>query len=154
MPGTMGPDAGVWLASPGDAVLDASGGLASLSERRISESGPAMKLPLVFAVFAALGLDACNAQSLQASAPPTPGSVAVTPQYFQLPHGADCRAEIARYRAIQDNDLSMGHVAQSVYNQIKREIGAAEGVCSAGHDAEAKAMIVASQRRHGYPTNL
>ena len=113
-----------------------------------------MKSPLVFAVFAALGLAACNAQSPQASAPPTPGSVAVTPQNFQLPQGGDCRAEIARYRAIQDNDLSMGHVAQSVYNQIKREIGAAEGVCSAGHDAEAKAMLVASKKRHGYPTDL
>jgi len=113
-----------------------------------------MKSPFVFAVFAALGLAACNAQSPQASAPPTPGSVAVTPQNFQLPQGGDCRAEIARYRAIQDNDLSMGHVTQSVYNQIKREIGAAEGVCSAGYDAEAKAMLVASQKRHGYPTDL
>ena len=78
----------------------------------------------------------------------------MTPQNFQLPEGGDCHAEIARYRAIQDNDLSMGHVAQSVYNQIKREIGSAEGVCSAGHDAEAKAMIVASKKRHGYPTDL
>ena len=48
----------------------------------------------------------------------------------------------------------MGHVAQSVYNQIKREIGSAEGACATGHDAEAKAMIVASKTRHGYPTNL
>ncbi len=48
----------------------------------------------------------------------------------------------------------MGHVVQSVYNQIKREIDAAEGVCSAGHDAEAKTMIAASEKRHGYPTNL
>ena len=48
----------------------------------------------------------------------------------------------------------MGHVAQSVYNQIKREVGAAEAACAAGHDAEAKAMIAASESRHGYPTNL
>jgi hypothetical protein len=27
-------------------------------------------------------------------------------------------------------------------------------VCAAGHDAEAKAMIAASERRHGYPTDL
>lgn len=116
--------------------------------------GQPMKPPLVLAVFAALALVGCNAQTPQASAPPTPGSVAVTPQNFQLPEGRDCRAEIARYRAIQDNDLSMGHVAQSVYNQIKREIGVAEGVCSSGRDAEAKSMIVASRTRHGYPTNL
>jgi hypothetical protein len=111
--------------------------------------------PFALLVFtAAIALAACNAPAPQSSAPPAPGSVAVTPSNFQLPEGGDCSAEIARYRAIQDNDLSMGHVAQSVYNQIKREITAAEQTCSAGHDAEAKAMIVASKQRHGYPTNL
>ncbi len=115
-----------------------------------------MKSPLIFAVLATLALAACNAQTPQASAPPAPapGSVAVTPQNFQLPQGSDCHAVIARYRAVQDNDLSMGNVDQSVYNRIKREIGVAEGVCSAGHDAEAKAMIAASEKRHGYPTDL
>ena len=48
----------------------------------------------------------------------------------------------------------MGHVVQSVYSQIKRDIAAAESVCAAGHDAEAKTMIAASERRHGYPTDL
>ncbi len=113
-----------------------------------------MKLPLAFAASAAIALGGCNAPAPQASAPPAPGSVAVTPSNFLLPEGTDCKAEIARYRAIQDNDLSMGHVAQSVYNQIKREIAAADAACSAGHDAEAKSMIAASETRHGYPTNL
>ena len=72
-----------------------------------------------------LGLAACNAPAPQTSAPPAPGSVAVTPPGFQLPEGTDCSAKIARYRAVQDNDLSMGHVVQSVYNQIKRETDAA-----------------------------
>jgi hypothetical protein len=107
--------------------------------------------PLALAGFA---LAACNAPAPQASAPPAPGSVAVTPPGFQLPEGADCSAKIARYRAVQGNDLSMGHVNQSVYNQIKREIAAAESVCAAGRDAEAKAMIAASEKRHGYPTDL
>ena len=107
--------------------------------------------PLAFAGFA---LAACNAPAPQASAPPAPGSVAVTPPGFQLPQGDDCSAKIARYRAVQDNDLSMGHVVPSVYNQIKRDLAAAENVCAAGHDAEAKAMIAASERRHGYPTDL
>jgi hypothetical protein len=107
--------------------------------------------PLVFAAFA---VAACNAPAPQASVPPTPGSAAVTPSNFQLPEGGDCSAVIARYRAIQDNDLSMGHVAQSVYRQIKRETDAAERACAAGHDAEAKAMIAASEKRHGYPTNI
>ena len=107
--------------------------------------------PLVAACF---GLAACNAPAPRASAPPAPGSVAVTPAGFQLPEGMDCLAKIARYRAVQDNDLSMGHVVQSVYNQIKRDTDAASKVCAAGRDAEAKSMVAASQRRHGYPTNL
>ena len=111
-----------------------------------------MKLIAAAAALAALGLAACNAPAPQA--PPAPGAVAVTPQGFQLPEGGDCRAEIARYRAVQDNDLSMGHVAKSVYAQVAREIGAAEAACSAGRDAEAKAMIRASEERHGYPTGI
>jgi hypothetical protein len=107
--------------------------------------------PLVVACFA---LAACNAPAPQASAPPPPGSVAVTPPGFQLPEGADCSAKIARYRAVQDNDLSMGHVAQSVYNQIKRETDAASKVCAAGRDGEAKSMVAASEKRHGYPADL
>jgi len=110
-----------------------------------------MLASLVVACFA---LAACNAPAPQTSAPPTPGSVAVTPPGFQLPEGTDCSAKIARYRAIQDNDLSMGHVVQSVYDQIKRETDAASKVCAAGRDAEAKSMVAASQRRHGYPTSL
>ena len=107
--------------------------------------------PLALAGFA---LAACNAVAPQASAPPAAGSVAATPPGFQLPQGDDCSAKIARYRAVQDNDLSMGYVGQSVYNQIKRDIAAAASVCAAGRDAEAKSMIAASERRHGYPTDL
>jgi hypothetical protein len=109
---------------------------------------------LALLVLAGFALAACNAPTPQASAPPTPGSVAVTPPGFQLPGGDDCGAKIARYRAVQDNDLSMGHVVPSVYNQVKKEIAAAESVCAAGRDAEAKAMIAASEKRHGYPTDL
>ena len=88
------------------------------------------------------------------TADPVPGSRSVTPQDFQLPPGGDCAQEIARYRAIQENDLAMGHVAQSVYDRIKAEIAGAERECSVGHDAKAKAMIVNSKRKHGYPTDL
>jgi hypothetical protein len=85
---------------------------------------------------------------------PAPGSRSVTPPGFQLPQGGNCANEIARYRAIQENDLAMGHVAQSVYNQIKNEIAAAERECSAGNDAKARGMVVNSKRKHGYPTDL
>jgi hypothetical protein len=99
-----------------------------------------------------------RARRLQRAGPAGRGSadarsVAVTPPGFQLPEGTDCSGKIARYRAIQNNDLSMGHVAPSVYNQIKRDTDAASKVCAAGRDAEAKSMVAASQRRHGYPTD-
>jgi hypothetical protein len=103
---------------------------------------------------AALVLVVFSAPALAQQADPKPGSISVTPQGFQLPSGGSCSGEIARYRAIQQNDLAMGHVAQSVYNQIKNEIAGAERECSAGHDAQSRAMIVASKKRHGYPTDL
>jgi hypothetical protein len=106
--------------------------------------------PLALAGFA---LAACNAPAPLAMSPPGPGSVAVTPPGLHLPEGVDCSAKIARYRAVEDNDLSMGHVVPSVYNQIKRETDAASKVCAAGRDAEAKSMVAASERRHGYPTD-
>lgn len=114
-----------------------------------------MKSPPLFAAFVALALAACNAPAPQASAPPPKaGTVDYTPAGFTLPEGSDCKAVIARYRAVQDNDLSMGHVAQAVYDQIKRETAPAETACATGRDAEAKAIVAASERRHGYPTGL
>jgi hypothetical protein len=44
----------------------------------------------------------------------------------------------------------MGHVNQSVYNQVDRELGGAEAACAAGRDAEALRMVHASKARHGY----
>ena len=102
--------------------------------------------------FAALALILAASAALAQS--DSPGRRLVTPPGFALPEGGSCAGEIARYRAIQENDLAMGHVAQSVYNQIKNEIAAAERECAAGHDAQARAMIVASRKRHGYPVDL
>lgn len=65
-----------------------------------------------------------------------------------------CAGVVARYRAVQDNDLAMGHVAKSVYAQIGHEIAGAEKACAAGQDAKAVSMIRASQARHGYPTGI
>lgn len=95
----------------------------------------------------ALSLTACN----QTAAPPSPGSASITPSGFRMPEGAGCQGEIARYRAVMNNDLAMGHVNQSVYNRVDKEIGQAEGACAAGRDAEAAHMIHASKSRHGYP---
>ena len=68
----------------------------------------------------------------------------MTPPGFQLPEGTDCSGKIARYRAIQNNDLSMGHVAPSVYNQIKADIDRASAACQAGRSAEASSIVRAS----------
>ena len=57
-------------------------------------------MKFVLAALAALALAACNPPAPQASAPSTPGSASYTPANFQLPQGGDCKAEIARYRAI------------------------------------------------------
>jgi hypothetical protein len=77
----------------------------------------------------------------------------VKPLDFQMPGGSGCAGEIARYRAVQQNDVS-GNVAKSVYTQIQREIAAADTVCAAGEDARATAMIHASETRHGYSPHI
>lgn len=110
--------------------------------------------PIAPILLAAALLAASVATAPAQQSPPVPGSIHVTPQNFQLPEGGSCSGEIARYRAIQDNDLAMGHVAKSVYNQIKSEIAGAEKECAAGHDARARSMIIASKQRHGYPVGL
>ncbi len=95
-----------------------------------------------------LSLAACNQT---ASGPaPAPASASVTPSGFRMPEGSGCQGEIARYRAVMSNDLAMGHVGQSVYKQVDREIGQAETACAAGRDAEAQRMIRATKARHGY----
>ncbi len=115
----------------------------------------------LLAALAALTLAGCNssgpapgASPMLGGAPPTPGSILVAPSNFQMPQGGGCSGEIARYRAVQDDDLAMGQIAQSVYNQIHGEIAEAAQACSAGRDAQASAMILASRKRHGYPTAL
>ena len=107
--------------------------------------------PHVLLACASLALAACNSAAPAPEAA-APASIDATPSNFQMPGGEGCVGDIARYRAIQDNDLAMGHVAQSVYNQIKKEIAVAETQCSDGHEAQARATIVASRKRHGYPS--
>lgn len=103
---------------------------------------------LCLAGFVALPLAACNQT---ASAPaPSPAGASVTPSGFRLPEGSGCQGEIARYRAVMSNDLAMGHVNQSVYSQVDRELKQADAACAAGRDAEAQRLVRASKSRHGY----
>jgi len=81
---------------------------------------------------------------------PAPSSASVTPSSFRMPDGAGCKGEVDRYRAVMDNDLSMGHVNQSVHARVVREIDQAAATCAAGRDAEAIRMINATKSRYGY----
>jgi len=113
--------------------------------------------PRLMIALAALVLAACSEAGPAPQAAPPPAaanSVDVTPQNFVMPSGEGCAGDVARYRAVTANDLAMGHVARSVYNQIQKEIGEADAQCSAGHEAQARASIIASRQRHGYPTSL
>ena len=113
----------------------------------------ALRLLLIAAP--ALLVAGCN--TTQTAAPPaapaaqTAAPSPVTPAGFKLPEGAGCSGDVARYRAIQDNDLKTGHVNKSVYDQIQGEIAQAEAACAAGRDGEARGLISASRKRHGYP---
>jgi hypothetical protein len=111
--------------------------------------------PLLLTVLAALSLAACDASApAPQAAAPAPATTDVTPDNFKMPSGEGCAGDVARYRAIMDNDLAMGHVAKSVYNQIEKDIGEADAQCAAGHEAQARATVVASRKRHGYPADL
>jgi hypothetical protein len=108
-----------------------------------------------------LSLAACNTTQPQATAPqPAPAGATdayratpagVTPQGFALPTGSGCQGDIARWAAIQDNDLKTGHVSKSVYDRIQGEINEARTACAAGNSAQASALVRASRARHGYP---
>jgi hypothetical protein len=115
-----------------------------------------LKPVLLLAACAALA--ACNATGTggaASSAPPAssyaglpPG---VSPEGFKLPEGSGCSAEIARWKAIQDNDLNTGHVSQKVYDRIQGDIARASEACQAGRDAEAISIVKQSRARNGYP---
>lgn len=101
------------------------------------------------------GLAACQsgeAPRPQAAAAPEPRGVVPTAPGFRLPEGQGCSGEIARFRAIQANDLETGHVTKSVYDQIEAEMQRASAMCAAGQSAQAIAHVRATKARFGYPS--
>ncbi len=109
---------------------------------------------LLCAASSALLLAGCNsnAPAPQASAPPASSApVGVTPSSFRMPEGSGCSGDVARWKAIQDNDLATGHVSKSVYDRIQNDINQASAACAGGRDAESRAMVRASRARNGYP---
>ncbi len=102
----------------------------------------------------AILLAACNQ-----SAPPPAAAVGqpqsaslITPAGFRLPEGAGCAGDIARFRAVQDNDLQTGHVNKVVHGRIGAEIDQAAALCSAGNDGGARSALSGTKKRYGYPS--
>ncbi len=108
------------------------------------------RAPLAAAMI--LALTGCNSGAPPQASAPAPQSYArVTPPDFQLPAGSGCAGDIGRWQAVQDNDKRMGQVDDKVAGEIAGEIAAASAACHAGRDSEARALVAASKRRHGYP---
>lgn len=103
-----------------------------------------------------LCLSACNTTAPAPVAAPAPSSGIpyVTAPGFKLPEGAGCAGEVARYQAIMDNDLETGHVNKVVHTVISGEISAARSACAGGKEGEARGLVAASKKRHGYPAGL
>ncbi|WP_330083437.1 hypothetical protein [Methylocystis iwaonis] len=99
----------------------------------------------------ATALACCNAPRQSQPAVDQPPQQSAAPSSFQMPEGAGCSGAVSRYKAVIENDLSMGHVNQSVYGQIQGEISEAAAACSSGQDAKAISLVRASKARHGYP---
>lgn len=88
----------------------------------------------------------------QATAPKQePRGVSITPAGFRLPEGSGCQGDIARFRAIQANDLETGHTTRPVYDQIEAEMKRADAMCAAGQSGAASAHVRATKSRFGYP---
>ncbi len=92
-------------------------------------------------------------RAAQAQADPDRGYATqpFTPPSFKMPTGAGCAGDVSRWQAVQDNDYASGNIGLKVYHQIRDEIAGADALCRAGHDPEARGLIHASKRRHGYP---
>jgi hypothetical protein len=67
-----------------------------------------------------------------------------------MPDGAGCSGEIARYRAVVENDVETGHVGKPVHDRIVADLNRASSACAAGQDSEAVRMVNATKSRFGY----
>jgi hypothetical protein len=60
---------------------------------------------------------------------------------------------IDRYSTLVYSDNTTGMVSTSVFDDIKTEISQAADVCRSGRDADARNLVTASRRKHGYPSS-
>ncbi|MGL4322942.1 MAG: hypothetical protein ACRCTD_02790 [Beijerinckiaceae bacterium] len=109
--------------------------------------------PLILSALLSLAAAACNTTAPQPAAQPTTttSAASVTPSTFRLPEGSGCAGDVARFRAVMDNDLATGHVSKSVHEKVTGEINQAASICQAGQDGPARGMIAATKKRYGYP---
>jgi hypothetical protein len=108
----------------------------------------------VLALCGAVALCGCNTAS-QAPAPQAVAQVSM-PQYvtradFRLPEGSGCSSDIARFRAIMDNDLQTGNVNREVHGRVMADLRGPEAACAGGREAEARAALRTVKARYGYP---
>ena len=114
---------------------------------------------------AGMGLLVLSLAACQSAAPPSasPSSsvnandyanlpAGVTPKNFQLPTGKGCSGDIARFRAVMDNDLASGHTTDKVHHDIHAELDRISRTCDPAYDSEASAAVRALKSRFGYPT--
>lgn len=99
------------------------------------------------------GCDTRSGPATVAYQPPPPQA---TPNYvtrsdFRLPEGSGCGGEIARFKAVMDNDYSTGNVNPTVHRQVMSELGPADSACASGNDGAALASLRSVKARHGYP---
>ncbi len=100
----------------------------------------------------ALALAACNQT---ASAPPAPPAASaapgVTPAGFQMPDGAGCAGDVARFQAVLKNDVEIGHLTRAVYGRASSDVRQAEVACAAGREVQARTILTIAKRNYGYP---
>jgi hypothetical protein len=111
---------------------------------------------ILLALAGAFALAACQTTAEAPTPAPQPVAQGSSPQYvtrpdFRLPEGAGCSGEIARFRAVMDNDLATGHVTRDVHGRVMADLRGPEAACAAGRSGEASSSLTAVKRRYGYP---
>ncbi|QCI66085.1 hypothetical protein [Phreatobacter stygius] len=103
------------------------------------------------ALCGALVLAGCNTAAEAPAAQPAAAPQYVTRSDFRLPEGAGCSGEIARFRAVMDNDLQTGHVNREVHGRVIADLRGPEQACAGGRDGEARSALRTVKSRYGYP---
>jgi hypothetical protein len=114
---------------------------------------PSSLASLVMVALGSFLLCGCN-QTTGSDAVPVASvpAVANVPADPGLPEDAACTKAYTHYQTVLKADVATGNVQESVYTQIETELERASVACAAGHDAEARSLIHASQEKHGYHT--